>query len=262
MGYTTNSATAPSNTFDANYDGASTTVFGPALFQLPNLRDAANPLPNGQFFVNLTTPFVYQPAGRNLVVEYRVLGNSGGGTSFNYRLDRADFFSPVQAGPAGCAHSGGGTTTLRATPVRVGSSTTLTGATGPANTAGVLAIAVGSELVPSYPLDALFVGIAPTCRGQMAQFDLVLATVTTSSSGSFSLAYTVPNVPALNDLWLSHQALLLDAFAPGGVVVSNGVQVQIGIRPRTTVIAAQGPPTVVTGSLNVNYAPVAFFGWQ
>ena len=35
MGYTTNSATAPSNTFDANYDGASTTVFGPALFQLP-----------------------------------------------------------------------------------------------------------------------------------------------------------------------------------------------------------------------------------
>jgi hypothetical protein len=262
MGYTTNSATAPSNAFDTNYDGAPTTVFGPALFQLPNLRDAANPLPSGQFFVNLTTPFVYAPAGRNLVVEYRVLGNSGGGTSFNYRLDRADFFSPVQAGPAGCVHSGGNTTTLNATPVRVGSSTTLTGATGPANTAGVLAIAVGSQLVAPYALDPVFVGIAPTCRGQLAPLDLVLATVTTSSSGGFSLAYNVPNVPALNDLWLSHQALLLDAFAPGGIVVSNGVQVQVGIRPRTTVIAAQGPPTVATGTLNVNYAPVAFFSWQ
>jgi hypothetical protein len=99
---------------------------------------------------------------------------------------------------------------------------------GPANTTVVLAIAVDSQLVPPYALDPVFVGIAPTCRGQLAPLDLVLATVTTSSSGGFPLGYAVPNVLALNDLWLSHQALPLAAFAPGGIVVSNGVQVQVG----------------------------------
>ncbi len=133
---------------------------------------------------------------------------------------------------------------------------------GPANTTVVLAITVDSQRVAPYALDPVFVGIAPTCRGQLAPLDLVLATVTTSSSGGFPLGHTVPNVLALNDLWLSHQALPLAALAPGGIVVSNGVQVQVGIRPRTTVIAAQGPPTVATGTRNGSYAPVAFFGWQ
>jgi hypothetical protein len=263
MGYTTASATAPSSTFDTNYDGAPVTVFGPAFFQLPNLRDAANPLPNGQFFVPLTTPFVYTPAGRNLVVEYRVLGNSGGGTAFTFRLDRADFFSPVLAGAAGCQHSGGTTPTLTASPVRTGATLTLTGATGPANSFALLIVNVGNRLVAPYALDIVFPGISPLCTGQIAPGSFATLGAGTTSSGGFTFSYAVPNHAALNDLWLSHQALLLDAFTPGGFATSNGVEVQVGIRPRSSIVAAQGlPATLTTGSVNANYAPVAYFTWQ
>jgi hypothetical protein len=263
MGYTSRSALSLSSTFDANYDEAPVTVFGPAPFQLPNLRDAANPLPNGQLFVDLTTPFVYAPNGKNLVVEYRVFGNSGGGTSFNYRLDRADFYSPVLTGAAGCAHSGGQTPTLTTSPVRIGTSLTLSGTGNPANSFGIVVVNVGGRLTAPYALDGILAGIAPTCRGQIAPGELATLASNTTSTGGLTLSYAIPNNPALNDLWLSHQALLLDAFATGGAVVSNGVEVQVGIRPRTTVLAAQGPPTTVTtGVLQLNYCPVAFFRYQ
>lgn len=61
-----------------------------------------------------------------------------------------------------------------------------------ANTTGVLAIAVGSQRVAPYALDPVFVGIAPTCLGQLAPLDLALATVTPSSSGGCSLGHTAP----------------------------------------------------------------------
>ncbi len=263
MGYTTQAPNSVSTTFDSVYDGAPTTVFGPALFQLPNLRDAANPLTNGQFFLTLTTPFAYQPNGRNLVVEYRVLGNSIGGASFNYRLDRADYFSPVVQGAAGCTHSGGGPTTLTVNPVRTGASVSLTGASAPANSFAVVAVSVGSQLVTPYALDIVFAGIAPTCTGQLAIGNLSTLGSTTSSSGGFAAGYQVPNNPLLNDLWLSHQALVLDFFSPGGIVTSNGASVQVGILPRASMLAAQGPPaTTTTGVINTNYCPVAFFRWQ
>lgn len=263
MGYTTASAIAPSTTFDSNYDGAPTTVFGPALYTLPNLRDASAPLPNGQFFIDLTTPFVWQPNGRNLVVEYRVLGNSGGGTSFNYRLDRADYYSPVTLGAPGCQHSGGGVPQLDASGVRTGLSLQLTGTTCPANTLGVVFVTLGAALAPTpFPLTGLFAGISPSCTGQLLPGDIATLTVTTSGSGTFSASYPVPNNELFNHFLLSHQTVLLDAFAPGGVVTSNGVTVEVGIRPRTNLIAVQGPPTVTTGTSNVSYCPVAFFTWQ
>ena len=34
------------------------------------------------------------PNGRNLIVEYRIFGAANGGQQFNYRLDRADYYSP------------------------------------------------------------------------------------------------------------------------------------------------------------------------
>jgi hypothetical protein len=263
MGWTTASATAPSTTFDTNYDAPPVTVFGPGLFQLPNLRDASNPLPNGQLFVPLAAPFVYAPAGRNLVVEYRVSGNSGGGSSFNYRLDRADFYSPVLTGSPGCATSGNQVPVLNANPTRIGQTLTLTGTTGPANSFGVIAIDVGGRLAAPFPLDVVFGGIAPTCTGQLLPVNLATLGAATTTTGGFTASYAIPNVPALNDLWVAHQALLIDVFAPGGLVVSNGVEVQIGIRPRTSIVAAQGLPSqLTTGTLNANYAPVAFFTWQ
>lgn len=56
----------------------------------------------------------------------------------------------------------------------------------------MIAIAVDSQRVAPYALDPVFVGFAPTCRGQLAPLDLALATVTTSISGGFSLGHTVP----------------------------------------------------------------------
>jgi hypothetical protein len=263
MGFTAASAVAPSTTFDTNYDGTPVTVFGPALFQLPNLRDTNNPLPNGRVTIPLATPFVFAPAGRNLVVEYRITGNSGGGTSFNYRLDRADFFSPVNTGAPGCATSGNLVPALNAAPVRVGATLQLTGTNGPANSFGVIAIDVGGRLAAPFPLGAVFGGIAPGCTGQVLPTNLATLGAATTASGGFTASYAVPNVPALNDLWIAHQALLIDVFAPGGLVVSNGVEVQVGIRPRSSIVAAQGLPSqLTTGSLNTSYCPVAFFGWQ
>jgi hypothetical protein len=101
MGYSTFTAANVTTTFDNNYAGPPVTVLTQQNVVLPNLRDIGAPLPNGQFFITLGTPFTYAPAaGQNLLVEYRIFGNSGGGTQWNYRLDRADYYSIVTNGPA------------------------------------------------------------------------------------------------------------------------------------------------------------------
>jgi len=262
MGYTTLSPSSLSTTFDSIYDGAPTTVFGPTLFTLPNLRDAANPLPNGQLFITLTTPFAYAPAGRNLVVEYRVFGNSIGGVAFNYRLDRADFYSPVVTGAPGCQHSGNNVTQLTTSPVRTGGYVYLNGANSPANSFAVIAVGVGTQLVSPYPLGVLFPGIQASCTGQMDLTNLATIGVGTSAQGSFSPYYQVPNNPVFNDLWLSHQAIVLDVFSPASIVTSNGVALQVGILPRSSILYANGlPSTTTTGTVSANYCPVAFFRW-
>lgn len=264
MGYTTAASTAPGNNFDNVYAAPPVTVFGPALFTLPNLRDAANPLADGRLLIPLTTAFPYEPDNRNLVVEYRVFGNSGGGTSFNYRLDRADFHSPVVNGPAGCAHSGGGTPRLTVEPCRVQGQFSAALATGPANSLAVLMVATGAQLLPPFSLQALVPGIAPACMGQIPVAGAMTLSAITGTTGSASFTFNIPNNAALyNDVWLANQVACFDFFAPGGVVVSNGAQVQIGVRPRSSILASQGPPaTVITGTVNTNYAPVAFFEYQ
>ena len=263
IGYSGQSATAPSTTFDTNYTSPATTVFGPALFTLPNLRDANNPLPNGQFFIPLTTPFVFARSANNLVVEYRVFGNSGGGGAFNYRLDRADYYSPVNLGAAGCPHSGGLVPQLSLTPVRTGATLTASIARAPGNSFAVIAIEPGGRLATPFALSPFVAGIHPLCTGQLSLGSLTTLSGITTGSGTFTTSYTVPNLPALNDLFLPHQAILFDFFAPGGVAVSNGAEVQVGIRPRASVVATQGPPTsVTTGSLSQNYCPVSFFRYQ
>jgi hypothetical protein len=238
-------------------------VFGPAALVLPNLHDIANPLPNGQFFITLTTPFSYVPAGRNLVVEYRVFGNSGGGTVWNYRLDRAEYYSPVVNGAAGCPHSGSGMPTLTVQPTRPGLSYSAALTTGPGNSPGLLALSLGSTLLPPYPLTAVFAGINPACTGQISPLNIATLSATTGGTGSASWSFLIPNNPAFADFYITGQALFLDFFAPGGIVVSNGAQVLTGARPRSTILTAAGAPTVVTtGALNVNYCPVAFFEHQ
>ena len=263
MGYTANSHTGMSSTFDTNYVGTPVTVFGPALFTLPNLRDPAAPLPNGRFFLNLTTPFPYNPGANNLVVEYRIYGTSGGGNSFTYYLDRADYFSPVVNGPAGCAHLAGGPPVLATTPVSINSYYTASISQAPANSLSVLVLSLGGQLATPFSLQSAVPGIAPSCMGQVTLAGAQTLTTFTNSGGAFYSSFYLPNTVLLNDLYISSQAAFFDFFAPGGVVVSNGAQVQVGIPPRSTTIYAQGPPaTTTTGSVSTYYCPVAFFEYQ
>jgi hypothetical protein len=250
--------------FDNNYDAPPVTVFGPALFVLPTLRDPMNPLPNGQFFITLATPFQYVPNGRNLVVEYRVFGTSGGGSQFNYRLDRADYYSPTSYGPAGCQHSGGGTPSLTLQPCRPGTNFQCNVSSGPGNSPAFMAINIGNGIVAPYPLTGVFGGINPACTGQMSISGFALVGPnTTSSSGSTSWSFFIPNDELFADMTISAQAIFLDFFAPGGLVVSRGGEVLTGARSRTSIVAAAGAPTAVaTGSKSSYYCPVAFFEHQ
>lgn len=263
MGWTTSNAATLGYTFDTNYVATPTTVFGPALYVLPNLRDPANPLPNGQFFITLTSPFSYVPNGRNLVVEYRVLGTNQGGAPFTYYLDRADYVSPVTYGPAGCAHSTAQIPTLTADPTRpgLGYSTVCTGA--PAQSFGFLMVSPGGSLMTPFSLQSMVPGISASCTGQIPLTGLLTLSGVTGASGYGSWYWTIPNNAAFNGFSWASQAAFLDFFSPGGVVVSNGAQVVTGTLPRTSMLYAVGPPaSTATGSLAVNYAPVAFFRHQ
>jgi hypothetical protein len=263
MGYSANTAANMVSNFDNNYVAPPVTVFGPANLVLPNLRDAANPLANGQFFITLTTPFVYTPGANNLVIEYRCTGNSGGGTQWNYRLDRADFYSPVVYGPAGCPHSGGGTPSLSLTGFRPGQTFSASVSSGPGSSFAVLLIAPAQQMVAPFSLQPLIAGINPACMGQINFAAAGSLSGLTSTSGARSWSFSVPNDPSFNDMFISAQAAFIDTFAPGGVVVSRGGQVQIGVNPRSSVIRGNGPPsTVTTGTVTRNYCPVAFFEHQ
>jgi hypothetical protein len=263
MGWSTLTHTTMSTTFDTNYATGPVTVFGPANVVLPNLRDAASPLVDGKFLLTLAAPFVYAPAGRNLIVEYRCFGNSGGGSPWNYRIDRADYHSPITYGPAGCQHSGGGTPSLSVQPTRPGLNYSCSLSTGPGNSPGLLLVQPGLAMVPPFPLVPFLPGINPACTGQIDPVAAGVLSAVTSGTGAASWTFLIPNNPLFADLPISSQALFFDLFAPGNLVVSRGAEVLTGARPRTSVLAAPGLPTAVTtGSLQANYAPVAFFEHQ
>ncbi|MEZ6037146.1 MAG: hypothetical protein R3F29_06675 [Planctomycetota bacterium] len=263
MGWSTFDHQTMGTNFDNNYDAPPVTVFGPALYTPPNLRDPNNPLPNGEFFINLTTPFAYVPAGRNLVVEYRVFGTANGGSQFLYRIDRADFYSPTSQGPAGCAHSGGNVPQHVVQPTRPGQSWSGSVTQAPANAPGLLIVNVGQSLTTPYPLAAVFPGIAPACMGQMPLTGSVILGGASGGSGAANWSFTIPNNNIWADMPISSQTLFLDFFTPGQVTVSNGAEVLTGARSRTSIVSASGVPTVVTtGSKSLYYCPVALFEHQ
>lgn len=264
MGYTTATAANIGTNLNNNYAAPPVTVLGPANIVLPNLRDANNPLPNGMVWIDLTTPFQYLPAGRNLVVEFRCFGNSGGGSAWNYRLDRADFHSPITYGPVGCPHAGGGTPSLTLQPTRPGLSFSASITQGPAFAFSFLLLEPGAQL-PTTPLSlaGLVPGINPACTLQLNLANALQMTGTTNGSGSLGLSFPIPN----NNIWghfdWTCQAAFLDLFAPGLVCVSRGAQIRVGMRPRSTAIVGTGNPlTVTTGTANRNYCPVTFFQHQ
>jgi hypothetical protein len=265
MGYSTATAANLGTSFAGAYSNTPVTVFGPTTYALPNLHDTTAPLPNGQLWITLATPFTYNPAaGENLVVEYLVYGNSGGGTAFNYRLDRADYYSPTSQGPAGCPRSGGPAPVLTANGVRPGLSYSTGASSAPANSFAILLVAPGSQLLTPYSLQPYVAGIAPACQGQVPVIGAGTLTGVTSTGGAISWTFSVPNNTALyGDMFVAGQAAFFDFFSPGGLVVSNGTQVKIGVLPRSSTLSANGPPaTLTTGGVTRNYCPVAFFEYQ
>jgi acetyltransferase-like isoleucine patch superfamily enzyme len=99
--------------------------------------------------------------------------------------------------------------------------------------------------------------------GQMPIGNVQLLGGTTSGIGSKTWNFLIPN----NNIWagvnISSQALFLDFFSPGQIVVSNAGTVLTGVRPRSSIVTGSGAPTVVnTGQKSTWYCPVAFFEHQ
>ncbi|MCR9243853.1 MAG: hypothetical protein NXI31_02395 [bacterium] len=262
MGYSSETAASMTTNYANNYSSTPVTVFGPGLLTLPDLRDTANPLPNGQFFIDLATPFTFDPSQGNLVVEYLVFGNNGGGTPWNYRIDRGDFYSPVSYGPAGCAGSNG-VPNLTVNPARPGFQYSTTCTNGPGSSFGVIAIVPGGQLQTPVSLQSVLPGIDPSCTGQIDVARALTLTGITNGSGRLNRSFTIPNDPSFADFDWASQAIFFDFFAPGGAVVSNGAHMLTGALPRTSILRASGPPQFsTTGSLQRNYCPVPFFVHQ
>jgi len=98
MGRTTGTAQSLDPTFDNNWSAPPTTVFGPAIFQLPDLNNPQRPNPDApNVWLNLTTPYTWNPS-ENLLIEWRVLANSNGSAGFTYWLDSPGFLSAVNSG--------------------------------------------------------------------------------------------------------------------------------------------------------------------
>lgn len=256
MGYTSNTVANFSSTYATNYASAMTSVFGPALFTLPNLTSAGGTT----VWLNLTTPFHYDPPlGQNLLVEWRIAANSNGNAQFNYYIDRATFVSTVISGPAGCPHSGNNTALLTSQPTAVDNYWSMSLSRGPASSVFFL-LQSFQPLVPAYQLTPFLPGISGACTGQLSLTSpLFIRTASTNTSGGYSWSVRVPNLRSLNDIYVSSQCALLDFFAPGGIVVSNGDQLQIGIEPAEAILYSHGSTTPTTGSLSRNYGVVTLF---
>lgn len=258
MGYTMHTAANLGTNFDNNYVGAPQTVFGPALFALPQLNTTQ---PGQQaVWLNITTPFTYQPANGNLVIEWRVIANNNGNAAFSYPLDRATFYSPVTASSSpGCPHSGNATATLTSSPAAAGSNWNIAVNSAPASSFVFLGIDVGGTLVPSFSLQPYVAGIDPACVGTVNPLNLSLATALTNAQGYYRWTVAVPNSLSFNNLRMASQALIPDFFAPGGVVTSNGDQIEFGIDPAQTFLVSQGNVNASTGTLYANYGLVTLF---
>jgi hypothetical protein len=262
MGQTEKTSANLLSNYDSNYFGTPTTVFGPALFTLPDLNNPLNPNPTGNMvWLNLTTPYTFDP-NKNLLVEWRVIANNNGGAQFQYTLDSADFESPLATGPQGCTHSGSQIPLLESRRTAVGDTWYCDLSRAPANQLATWFVSVGAPLVPQYSLAPFLPGIAPACQGQIPFNNLFAVSATTGGGGSHTFSVPIPNRRIFNNMILSSQVLCTDVFAPGGFVVSNGDQIEIGIEPATAVIYHQGSATNATGSVSGNGGinVITFFG--
>lgn len=260
LGETTfDSGTIPSG-MDANFTSPPVTVFGPAPFTLPDLTPATTAMP---IWVHLTTPYTYQ--GGNLLVEWRIHSNTLGNASWFYYLDAATHVMPVHDGPTGCPNANNQQSQLSTTDAApLGGTWRLDIWHGPPNTFGLLMVAFGRPLVAPYSLQSLLTGISPACLGQIDLSSPLLTTGLVTDVGGGS-PFFIP-LPADRLAWhqasLSMQAIMLDPAAPGSAVVTNGEEVQFGVRPANTMLVGPGSASATSGLVYRNYGLVTLFQHQ
>jgi hypothetical protein len=127
----------------------------------------------------------------------------------------------------------------------------------PANTGALLVVAAGQQLLPPWSLQPL--GAAPGCRSQLPLDPSVVALFQLTDAGGYcGWAIPVPGGPMFNDFPLATQVAALDAFVPGGFVVSNAAQIRLGIEPPAAILTSQGNATAASGQV-LPFCLVTFF---
>lgn len=257
MAHTDRTAANLLNNFANNYTlGAPTTVFGPALYNLPALTTMTT---GQQIWLDLTTPFLFNGTD-NLLVEFRVTANNNGNQQFTYYLDVGDTESPNRQGVPGCPHSGNQTATLDTRSVGVGANWLLDLRNAPANTLTFLLMAPAQQMPAAFSLQPFLPGVSSQCMGQIPVIGAGVLTTTTNSGGSYTWTIAIPNDRLrYNDSFITTQAAMLDLFSPGGIVVSNADEVQIGIAPAASILSSSGNATATTGAVYRNQGVVTLF---
>ncbi len=241
-----------SGTFDSNFRNGtpSVKVFGPSIVRLPDLTGT-----NGtqdDFFITLDTPYTVQD--ENLVVEYRVLANANANQAFNYYLDRADHRTTVTEFGQGCQSSAGTTPSLSAfDSAYLGGDVFLQLRSAPGNSLVWFNLSVRNQS----PIDLTPFG-APGCTALV--FPDNAAPRTGSPSGTASLNFPLPEEPAFLRQHLYAQVLVFDLFANNlGFVASNGVDLELGIKPGMNVVSSNTSATATTGTNRRRYGVISLF---
>jgi hypothetical protein len=258
LGQTTRTQQNVSATFDQNYTGTPTVVYGDAqgnakLFALPDL----GPAPAADVvWLPLDLPFTYS-AAQSLVADFQVTANQNGNASFWYPLDAAAAWSPSRDVNVGCRSSAGFVPDLQtnATSSWIGGAWNLD--LSNATASSPIALLVG--LAPYEPGIALAAIGAPGCfLSVSAEWS---GAATTTSWGSMSWSFPVPPNRDLFGGRIYSQVVVRDVFANSlGWITTNGDEVRLGIPPQATLIRGQqGDAFALTGWTTQNFGLITVF---
>lgn len=259
MGRSIKTVKTVSSTFNANFSGAPTTVFGGtggALFDLPDLGNTLTPGKDRPFVFVPTQAYVHD-ASKNMLVDYHVVANAAANKAFYYYLDQAGYVSTVRSIGTGCKDSSGNIPRLASSRTPVGGTWRLNLTNAPRNNRMGFSISLGKAATPWTWLGR------PDCKIYVdvlaAPNFLILGQ--TSSSGSARLTIPVPDVPSVfNDLKIYSQATVHDFFAASQTSLSNGDEIELGMNPQMALLAQQGDPgTAKTGYVYRNAGVVSHF---
>ncbi len=250
IGFTSRDPQTLSTTFATNFDsGTPVTVLPRSLFVFPD--QPAGPTSPDDFFVTIPWPttFAWTPvAGRNLLIQVTIFGNSNNNGIWGYPLDAA-------GGPTARVYgSGSGATTgtkevgyglvmgfraltNTAVPTLYSTSTPQIGDTfrvrisqARASSSALICLGVSDRSFGGAPLpmELGWLG-APGCRLLTSIEDLRAVAISAAGTGSFS--YSIPNDIYLLGLRFYNQFLVADPTVNAlGFVLSNGGVGTIGNR--------------------------------